>query len=519
MTRAATAAAKLHVGGKYQLPGEATAFDGTKYDPRQDQWAISTLTTTYHFDFADSRMRGLPPALLISFKGCVMARLKAHTAHSANTLFTTLLVFFRYVAAHHPGANPLTMAHLASFRSSLSKKDLPRSTSVNNAIRFWASLGLPGVTDDALAYAVDAEKSHHITGRAVRTRCPISGPYSSLEYDGLYKALHAAFAAGTVEFDNYVLCLLSGALGPRSGQLALLKVCDLTISRRADGSNKYVLSVPRLKQRGQIGRSEFKDRELIEEIGMLLELHVTWIRADARAAGFDPTQMALFPKSQYDERVLEPTEHNSPSGILKRIDRVFIRLNVISERTGRAIKVTPARQRRTLGTRAAQEGKPPAVIADLLDHSDTRNIMVYVEARMDMLRRLDQKMALYMAPLAQRFAGQVVRRGRDAENGITRHVLGVIQEGEASEDIGGCGKHTVCGLPKPVACYTCVKFQAWDDGPHEAVLNCMLSRRQRQAEQGSLRVAESLDDTVLAVAWVVHQCRDKKAALQGGPNG
>ena len=33
VTRAATAAAKLHVGGKSQLPGEATAFDGTKYDP------------------------------------------------------------------------------------------------------------------------------------------------------------------------------------------------------------------------------------------------------------------------------------------------------------------------------------------------------------------------------------------------------------------------------------------------------------------------------------------------------
>ena len=113
-----------------------------------------------------------------------MARLKAHTAHSANTLFTTSLVFFRYVAAPRSGANPLTMAHLASFRSSLSKKDLPRSTSVNNAIRFWASLGLPGVTDDALAYAVDAEKSHHITGRAVRTRCPISQPCFKPEYDG-----------------------------------------------------------------------------------------------------------------------------------------------------------------------------------------------------------------------------------------------------------------------------------------------------------------------------------------------
>ena len=498
-------------GKDYAPPSEAQTLDGTTYDPREDHWAIRTLTRTYHFDFSDLLGRGMARTLINSFKGCAIIRLRSHTGHSAFAFYYGLLRLLRHIADHYPGVNAISSPHLASYSASLSRRWLHRSTFANREIEFWVALGLPGVTEDAFKYAVEAEKFYNVVGRAVRARCPIHGPYTSLEYDGLYKALHAAFACGGVELYNYVLCLLSGALGPRPGQLALLKVCDLAISCRDDGSKKYVLSMPRIKQRHQKWRSEFKDRELVGEIGMVLEVHAEQVRAEAARAGLDPALAPLFPKALYYERVTEPMQHNTPSAISTCISETLEKLDVKSERTGERINATPSRQRRTLGTRAGQEGASPAVIADLLDHSNTANVMIYVEASLQLLRRVDEKMALHLAPLAQRFRGRIADRD---ENGMTRHVFGIVQCGDTPEDIGGCGKHSICRLPKPLACYTCVHFQPWQDGPHESVLECLLARREKQAETGSLRVAESLDDTILAVAWVVQRCRIQKAVTQ-----
>ncbi len=52
-----------------------------------------------------------------------------------------------------------------------------------------------------------------------------------------------------------------------------------------------------------------------------------------------------------------------------------------------------------------------------------------------------------------------------------------------------------------------------------AILEGLLSKRERQANIGSLRVAEALDDTILAVAYVVQQCRQTKAALTDASHG
>jgi hypothetical protein len=79
-------------------------------------------------------------------------------------------------------------------------------------------------------------------------------------------------------------------------------------------------------------------------------------------------------------------------------------LSAISERTGETMKITPTRLRRTRGTRAAMEGHGVLVIAELLDHSDTQNAGVYVEARPEIVERIDKALALHLAPLAQAFA-------------------------------------------------------------------------------------------------------------------
>jgi hypothetical protein len=79
--------------------------------------------------------------------------------------------------------------------------------------------------------------------------------------------------------------------------------------------------------------------------------------------------------------------------------------------------------------------------------------------------------------------------------------------------MGECGKHGFCGFAAPVACYTCKSFEAWLDGPHEAVLNYLIARREQLLQTSDKRMASVNDRTILAVAAVVQRCSE----LQSNP--
>jgi len=78
--------------------------------------------------------------------------------------------------------------------------------------------------------------------------------------------------------------------------------------------------------------------------------------------------------------------------------------------------------------------------------------------------------------------------------------------------MGNCGSHAFCSLMAPVACYTCRSFQPWQDGPHEAVRDFLLAERERLLHESDARIASVNDRTILAIAEVVRQCRERTEA-------
>lgn len=503
----------------YELPDRAETRDGYGYRPRDNDWAIVTDTGRRHFHFGDL---GITDPLATGFKGFVAARLRSENPKSAYANYQWVRSLLLHIASYDPGAIAISSAHLMNYRASLEEDHRYRSTDANDAVRVWARLGIPGVSKEAFVAATDMPKHVRKRALAVRLRCPIQGAYSNLEYDGLYKALHAAFARGDISIDNYGLCLLSGAIGPRPVQIASLLVGDLKVAVGPAGKT-YVLSIPRAKQRGGGYRTQFTERPLVEEIGMVIEAQTRLVREQARRCGMvDPEQAPLFPAVHVSGTFFDggtmPARPTTAS-ITMRIINVMEGLGVKSERTGKTINVNATRARRTAGTRAAQEGKSLEEIAAVLDHTSLTAARSYVEIRSELLQRLDKKVAMLLAPMAQRFAGALTARGDDSGHGIQRHVFGTVDEGAGPADVGGCGKQGFCGLGKPIACYTCRLFHPWLDGPHEAILDSLLARRRRMAADGSLIVATTLDDTIVACAEVVRQCQARAASLEGGQNG
>jgi hypothetical protein len=199
------------------------------------------------------------------------------------------------------------------------------------------------------------------------------------------------------------------------------------------------------------------------------------------------------------------------------LERTLRGLSVMSERTGLPLHVTATRFRRTMATRAAIEGHGELIIAELLDHTDTQNVGVYIEARPEIVERIDRAIAIHLAPMAQAFAGVIL----DDESQATR-------AGDPSSwvfdpkidpsmmPMGSCGQHGFCGFLAPIACYTCVNFQPWLDGPHEAVLDSLIGERDRLAAKNDLRVASVNDRTILAVAEVVRLCEARRRSKANG---
>jgi hypothetical protein len=203
----------------------------------------------------------------------------------------------------------------------------------------------------------------------------------------------------------------------------------------------------------------------------------------------------------------------SAGDISRDIGSILGKLGITSERTGALLHMTAVRCRRTVGTRAASEGHGVLVIAELLDHSDTQSAGIYVEATPQILQRIDHAVALQLAPLAQAFAGTLIANETDALRAAdpTSRICSPQTAGSLTP-VGSCGKYGFCGLFAPLACYTCVNFQPWLDGPHSEVLDYLLAERDRLSRAADLRIASVNDRTILAVAEVVSLCSARKEA-------
>ena len=98
------------------------------------------------------------------------------------------------------------------------------------------------------------------------------------------------------------------------------------------------------------------------------------------------------------------------------------------------------------------EGYGELVIAELLDHTDTQNVGVYVQATPEIVERIDRAMALHLAPLAQAFAGVIIRNESDARRkGDPASRICDPRFEPSMKPMGNCGQHGFCGELAPVS--------------------------------------------------------------------
>ncbi|HEY6846750.1 MAG TPA: site-specific integrase [Terracidiphilus sp.] len=457
-----------------------------------------------------------------TLRQCLKAVLRWYAEHLSPSHLENLFQRFRHFAFTVPLLDgTITSSQLLNYRSTLNRSTEWYLGSLSGLLQRWHSMQIPGISDDSITLLENLRLKGNIKGRAVQTMDPDYGRFTDIELESIAQALKNGYDMGTVKLNEYVLTLLFIAFGQRPTQYAAMKVCDLNLTAYNDSHTTYILSIPRAKARGMVHRTTFKKRTLLPELGRLLKEYANQVRG--RFAGIleDSGQAPMFPTDS-DESIqaLGFQFHRTGQGLAQWLTRFLDKLSVRSERTGKPIQITATRFRRTVGCRAADEGHGELVIAELLDHSDTQNVGVYIEATPGMLERIDRAVAFKLAPMAQAFAGIIIqnesqaRRADDPTSRITDPRFD-----SSMRPIGNCGKFGFCGLLAPIACYTCREFQPWLDGPHERVLDFLIADRERLLSQTDIRIASITDRTILAVADVVTRCTKMKAEGEGNRIG
>lgn len=509
-------AVPLHDAPPY-LPGEVKTRNGVRFDPRLDRWAYRDNTVTVSLDFFSLKATD---ELINSAKKVLIWYAENRSPDHLMNMFERFQHMLKSSELESDKLSLITSNDLINYRTSLSSQNAWYLGSLSGFLQKWHDLGVHGVTDDAITLLKQLRIKGNRKGEAISTMDTLDGPFTDIEVAAIHESVDRAYENHDISLRDYILVWLFLALGQRPIQYASLKVCDVKTEESKDGAVIYTLRVPRAKQRGQLSRGAFSQRVLIPKIGEKLVQHAAEVQAEFIGIFTDSSLAPLFSVKHSSKNEPKGFEcHRTSKALSVDLKDALNKLNVVSERTGERLHITATRFRRTLGTRAAMEGHGELVIAELLDHTDTQNVGVYVQATPEIVERIDRAMAMHLAPLAQAFAGVIITDESEAtRKGDSTSRICDPRFDPSMKPMGNCGKHGFCGSLAPISCYTCRSFQPWLDGPHEAVLSHLISERDRLMAGTDARIASINDRTILAVAEVVRRCEEIRAEMKEAMN-
>lgn len=493
---------------EYPLPAIVKTRSGVYFNPNLEQWVFRDGVNRVSIRF-DSIPNVCGP-LIFGLKKTLVWYFENRAPGTVCQLFSGFMWLCRFLALDRVNSVlSISAESVMAFRSSSDAAGY-RLAGLRSLLLKWFELGVPGVDRGAAELLSRTMLKQSPVGVAVATLDPEKGPLSDAEFEGLQERLNRYFSLNKINLENLLICRLLMSLGVRPIQLASLKCCDLVFSNEIDGD--YVLKVPRAKQRGGFARSEFKMRKLVRQIGEPLAAHVSAVMDEYSGLLADNSMLPIFPQRQNIENSDAPgfEFHMSSVSIGSRASDTLKKIGATSERLdGRLMPISSIRLRRTFATRAAEEGWPILILAELMDHTNTKHVEVYAGLTSRIRAKFSRALAMEMAPISNAFNGRVISNESEASfQGFSSQIVDLRIDRNGS-CVGSCGSKVRCGFGRPVACYSgCYDFEPWLDGPHEAVLDYLLDRREKLMKECDSRIAAINDRAILGCAQVVIRCKD-----------
>ena len=495
-------------------PISCESLIGHEFSSSDDVWKLSK-----DYSLNIDRLIGLTPeGLKAQLRDVMVFFCERYSAGYVKSINIALINYFRETKSE--SFNDVAFINLRS-SSRVGEQNV---STLRSFLRQWYKLGYDGVPRNLIDMLDSWRIKGNARGERVKRLDPTQGPFSDLELEAFNDGAVAAYETGGIDIEDLAIALLISNTGRRPVQLTHMKLCDIW-SSESEGSNvRYFLNIPRAKQ-GLGFREAFRTFEITKELWAVLSAQKRsverwYIQLGGRIEQALLARLPLFPgRRTLENKVGSPTlsvcletdELHMRSGYITQVlKRVGEASELYSHRTEEELHIFATRFRYTIGTRGAREGLNRYVIAELLDHSDIQHVDTYTLNVPEHVKRIDEAMAYQLIPIAQAFAGVLVKSEGDALRGYDLNSR--VRTSEFG--CGTCGHHGFCGALAPIACYTCIHFQAWLDAPHEEVLRGLLAERADIVKlTGDLAIAAINDRTIFAVAEVVKRCEAKRSEV------
>ncbi|MEF2144377.1 MAG: tyrosine-type recombinase/integrase [Desulfovibrionaceae bacterium] len=491
----------------WENPGVVYDRFGLSVDTAGDNWELTdpSLTEIVRWDGFE-----VSPELVEAFKAYVACSIETQSPRTACNAWK---YFFQSARDHAEFWNyPLQMADLLGVLEAYRSVGLEYKF---HWIRRWylwcADIDIPGfsmeIGDDLMEYRVGGNDK----GVAVLTNDDEFGPLDDVEFD-LLRSVVENGRGSLIERVCVMLCIELGA-NPKS--LVLLEKRDF-IKHEADGGQcYYMLQVPRIKKR--LAKRSVRNRKISKALGKLLE-ELVQQNANIYGNTYGPKSPLLVrdkdKRRLFHSKIQKRYEYHLETVDFLHIVSGYIKtVELVSPRTGKPLHLNPRRLRYTFATRLVEQGAPPQVVADALDHTDLQHVGVYYEARGKTVEFLDKALGgnPHYIGVINRFLGVVVNRDASPLPVIP----GDTPTFRSLGGIGYCGASELCKVYPPLSCYLCPNFQAWKDGPHAEMLAELKSYAREFASLSGYpvpRITNQVDDVILAIEQLVRLIQEDHCA-------
>lgn len=396
----------------------------------------------------------------------------------------------------------LDMRWWRSVRSALENMPSDRRYIMHRARAWFEWMADQGWVDEDTAFEIATWSiPGNEKGQAVARRDKDSGPLDDVQFNILWQSVLKPQPATNGQAAT-MICL---DLGPNAKSLALLEERDLKVyADPKSGKKRYALAVPRIKK--QKNYRETKLRPISPATGVVIEALIaenqsTWGPADPKRPIFCRTRPVRSDADGMQRFPLHCTSQLVSAAVIGYAKTRDLRVPGSGDTD---FHVTPRRLRYTYATRLAIEGASAVMIAELLDHTDLQNVMVYIEAAGHMVNILSTALGPALTPTVDRFMGRMVDKPEEAvPNDPAKHIPAKVSGGMIGH-IGTCGCGSLCRSAPPFGCYRCAHFQPWSVADHEGLRdNLMRIRDLVRAGDRTGAVSGVFDETLQAVESVI----------------
>ena len=477
------------------VPKEIVDFSGLRVDTAGEVWELNDPTRKAMIRWA--KLKDCDDKAVRALKWYIVRLI---VTRSPSHVLNAMSFVARYLCAlrDHCSENNVTLETLLWYLQKLREEGTEHYF---HHVRYWYIFSVDNVFegfDEETAFALgELRIKGNKKGFAVLSSDAEEGPLDEFEEIALRRAL----IRDTGPIPGRAALWLALAFGPNPANLSLLRECDFT-AHDFDGETPaaYFLKMPRIKKRS-VARSHFKNRYVDQPLARIIQELLNYNQECCRHAGEKRPLFCLWQprRNLLNGPLAEYAYHYSAQDITASIAECVERLKVVSPRTGKRLRITTRRLRYTFASKMARQGVSPRELAELLDHTDTQHVMIYYSADSRFVERLDETIAEAIGPQVRAFMGTLVERSRSG-------FVNLIPYRELPE-LGICDAPFLCGLAPHRTCYTCSKFKPFTDGPHEAVLRSCIEERDQLLRDGNERMAEQLDENILAVGEVVATIR------------